>query len=105
MRGAREEHVAQASRLAADQRMRHFWDGAGDMGEAFPEVLGLSSAAWDVYLLYDRDATWSGALPPKPAFWMHQLYGVTNAPLLDPKGFAAEADRLAEGRKPPLARP
>jgi hypothetical protein len=43
--------------------------------------------AWDVYLIYGANARWDGPSPPTPDFWMHQLNGVENAPLLDPEVF------------------
>jgi len=94
MQGAEERHVAEASRLATDPRVHQYWDGANELGEAFRAVLGLSGPAWDVYLLFGPDQTWSGTLPPKPMFWMHQLHDVTQAPPLDAATFVREADRL-----------
>ena len=65
-------------------------------------TLGLSQAAWDVYLIYPPGVTWppgvawNGDAPPKPAYWMHQLperYGVGDAPRLDPEKFHTEVKR------------
>ena len=97
MQGAEEQHVAEASRLAGDSRVRQYWDGANELGEAYREVLGLSGPAWDVYLLFRPDQTWKERLPPKPVFWMHQLHDVTQAPPLEAATFAREADRLLVG--------
>ncbi len=58
------------------------------------QVLGTGEDAWDVYLIYDRSAKWTGDLPPKPAFWMHQLGGVFPERTLDPDTFAAQASLL-----------
>jgi hypothetical protein len=30
--------------------------------------------AWDVYVLYGKDAVWDGG-PPAPTSWMHQKFG------------------------------
>ena len=58
-----------------DERARHYWDGSQALGEAFAPVLELRSRmAWDVYLLFDKDADWKEA-PPAPAAWLHQLMG------------------------------
>ncbi len=94
MLGAEERHVPEASRLATDSRVRQYWDGANTLGEAYRSVLGLSGPAWDVYLLFGPDQKWEAGAPPKPLFWMHQLHGVTQAPMLDAPAFVRAADRL-----------
>jgi hypothetical protein len=63
------------------------------LGTAYQSTLGLSGMAWDVDILFDRTAAWHGT-PPTPAYWMHQLGGVTSAPFLDPDLFAAKAEAL-----------
>ena len=58
-----------------DERVTHFWDGAGELGETFGRVVKLplsKTFAWDVYFLYNGSRTW-GAPAPKPDEWMHQL--------------------------------
>jgi hypothetical protein len=94
LRGAEEKHVAEASRLASDPRVTHYWDGTNGLGQAYASVLGLPQPAWDVYLLFDPSQKWEADLPPKPVFWMHQLGGVTQAPTLDGRIFARTADSL-----------
>ena len=59
----------------------------------FQRVLGLDEDAWDVFILYDRSARWSGDLPPSPSYWMHQL-STSRAPHLEPEEFANQANRL-----------
>ena len=86
--------MSDASRLAPDARVRQYWDGGNQLGDAFRRVLGLSGPAWDVYLLFGPEQTWTGDLPPKPLFWMHQLHDVTQAPVLDAETFSQQADRL-----------
>jgi hypothetical protein len=98
MLGAEEPNVPEATGLATDARVRHYWDGAGVLGAAYQSALGLSGPAWDVYLLFDQTATWHGSAPPTPAYWMHQLPGVASAPFLDPDLFAAKARALLGGR-------
>ena len=94
MRGAEEGHVPEASRLASDPRVRQYWDGGNVLGRAYQSKLGLDGPAWDVYFLFGPHQTWKETAPPQPVFWMHQLYGVTQAPALDVASFAVEADRL-----------
>ena len=81
--GGQEKDVAEATATFSDRRARHFWDGAGWTLEHFKPVLDIQVDAWDLYLLYGPDSRWEGEQPPKPLFWMHQLRGVDNGPLLD----------------------
>jgi len=65
----------EATSLLADSRVRHYWDGQRALGYPLGRTLQLkeSQLAWDVYLVYGREAKWtSGSLPP-PQDWMHQL--------------------------------
>ncbi len=64
---------AAGTSLPPDDRVAYGWDDAGALGDPFAQALGLSSRAWDVYLLYPAGARWDGALPPPPTRWMHQL--------------------------------
>lgn len=73
--------------------MRHFWDGEQVVGSAFEPVLGTRGAAWDVWMLFDRQASW-GAGVPVPAWWEHQLPGMPDDRVLDPARFAAKATAL-----------
>jgi hypothetical protein len=53
--------------------------------------------AWDVWLIYGPEATWDGALPPRPQRLMHQLralQGSTEFPHLDSDVFAQEVHQL-----------
>lgn len=77
-----------------DRRVRYFKDPDSLSGMLWEKVLKTERAiAWDVYLLYDADAQWENE-PPKPAFWMHQLGGVTIAPRLDEEKFTEELKAL-----------
>jgi hypothetical protein len=70
------EEAMSSTSLVPDLRARHYWDGSQQLGEAFSPVLGLRARlAWDVYLLFDADAHWDGASPPKPRRWLHQRPG------------------------------
>jgi hypothetical protein len=94
MLGAAEPNVPEATGLATDARVRHYWDGENVLGTAYQSALGLSGPAWDVYMLFDGTATWHGSTPPTPVYWEHQLGGVTSAPFLDPDRFAGKAEAL-----------
>lgn len=56
-----------------DLSVTHSWDGERQLGHMFSGALGLSSIAWDVYLLYGSGTRWNSEVPPTPDFWMHQL--------------------------------
>jgi hypothetical protein len=80
-----------------DDRAAHLWDGTGASMRAFQSALGLGEEAWDVFLLYDRNARWNGDVPPQPKFWMHQLSS-SLAPHLEPEEFAKQANALLGSR-------
>lgn len=87
-----ERVVSEATKYLPDKRVRHFWDGDEVLKKAYSPVLGLDGPAWDVYLAYDRNATWKDA-PPAPQYWMHQLR-LAPGLRLDGDTFAAEINKL-----------
>lgn len=103
MAGGDRSDVPDATRIVADPRAIHYWDGPGATLRAYASVLGFSEPAWDVYMIYGPEARWDGALPPKPAFWMHQLgsegHERVDGPYLDPAEFAAKAGEMLEARR------
>ncbi len=91
MLGGKANNVPEAMTLAADPRVSHYWDQSNDLGTAYERILPVAGGpAWDVYMLYAPGIVWSGAEPPQPSFWMHQL-AITNAPRLDATVFADHA--------------
>ena len=87
----------QAYRGACNQkvrrtRVRHYWDGENFLAKAYSPVLGLDQDAWDVYLLYDKDAEWKDA-PPKPIYWQEQL-GISDETKLDRDKLTGEIKKL-----------
>ena len=82
--------VAQAAELN-DGRVAQLWDPDRVMGELSARTLGLSSTAWDVYLVYPAGVTWASETPPYPGFWMHQLpseSGADQSLRLDPEALS-----------------
>jgi len=56
---------------------------------------GETGLAWDVYLLYKREARWRDG-PPAPGFWMHQMMGIDPglAPFFDGEVFRKRVREL-----------
>ncbi len=91
MLGGKAGNVPDAMTLAPDPCVSHYWDASNDLGITYQRVLPVSTGpAWDVYFIYAPGIVWSGADPPKPSFWMHQL-AINNAPHLDAAVFADHA--------------
>jgi hypothetical protein len=96
--GAEERHVPAAAALIPDRRVAHFWDASQVVGKAFQPIVGTPVPSWDVWMVFDRQARWNGELPPRPAWWEHQLHSLPPERYLDPKRFAKKA-RALEARK------
>ena len=79
-----------------DPRVRHFWDGQEVVGRAAQPVLHTPEPAWDVWMLFGRDATWDGPLPV-PAWWEHQLPSMPEDRHLDADRFSDKAGQLLSG--------
>jgi len=91
--------VGKATTRLSDSRVKHYWDGNGDLMQSYARVLDLGKRpAWDVYLLYGSEAEWKTD-PPMPDSWMHQLRDVDESRLLKGETLAAELAVLVERRK------
>lgn len=95
-----ERAVPNAATRLPDKRVAHFWDGKGELVEAYKTILPTKNAqsgeyvrAWDVYLVFAPGVEWKEQ-PPKPSFWMHQLYLVDPKNSFDSNGLANELQRL-----------
>lgn len=105
-----------AAERVNDPRCQHYWDDSGQIARCFGRMLGVDqgTSAYDIYLVYDRDATWdpegtmgsepkdfralrSGWAPGRPAarFTQHQT--------LDLPGFTQ--DGLEQALRRTLAAP
>lgn len=82
----------------SDPRLSYYWDGGKATGEDWGKALGIDRTAWDVYFLYGANAAWNSGTPA-PDFWMHQLGGVTKAPMLNKNDFEAKLKELLASRK------
>lgn len=82
-----------------DKRVSYFLDPDSSTGTQWERVLKTERfIAWDVYLLYGADANWENE-PPQPAYWMHQLGGVTKAPRYDEPTFRAKLKGMVDEMK------
>jgi len=101
--GGQEADVPVATRFVPDARATHYWDGTGGTMRGYRATLGISEDAWDVYMVYGPLARWDRDVPPSPVFWMHQLGSEdeprVQGPYLDPGVFAAQVDRILNGRE------
>ena len=88
------------SRSFPDKRVSYYKDPDSLAGNLWKGVLRIErDIAWDVYLLYGPDAQWEKE-PAHPEFWMHQLFGVTNAPPLDTEKLTEELKGLLDNLEP-----
>ena len=95
--GSTAAAVPEAMKLVADPRVENFWDEDGAALKAFQPPLGLDQDAWDLYLIYLPGTVWEGAIPPKPVFFMHQLWKAPDAPLFDGPVFAEKVRAALSG--------
>ena len=79
-------------------RVSYVLDERSETATEWQSVLGTPSVAWDVYMLFGPDSKWE-TRPPQPAFWMHQLSGVSSAPRLDEKVFTSKLMAMVHDMK------
>jgi len=85
--------------LFSDSRVRHYWDPKKFLGQMLSRTLHLkASIAWDVYLVYPLEHSWTTDLPPAPEFWMHQL-DEEQKRLLDPPRLIRTVQTKVDGVK------
>lgn len=93
-----ERDVPNATAEVWDARASHYWDGKKVLVNGYRDALALPEDAWDIFLLYGPEATWGGAIPPRPRYWMHQLGSRSkprvNGPYLDTDRFLLETREL-----------
>jgi hypothetical protein len=93
--GAKEEHVADTIPLLNGPRVHHYWEETGVIGLHYADVMEVGMYVWDFWAIYGPDVRWEGELPPKPAYYEHQL-GVTSQKFRTfPKELVLDAERFA----------
>jgi len=103
--GDTRELSLKMAKKAEDPRMVYqSWDSEQTTGNTFTAVLSAEdegwqagdSPAWDVYLLYEGDATWAADRPSVPSYWQHQGAGPMETALNYAKLKAEIEARLAK---------
>ena len=86
--GGWEEAANDQGARIADSRALRYYDADAGVGKLYGPILHLPRGlpAWDVYMVFGRDARWE-AQPPAPTYWMHQL------------GLAAPSDLQLDGKR------
>jgi hypothetical protein len=88
------------SRSFSDKRVSYYKDPDSLAGTLWKRVLQIDNEiAWDVYFIYGANARWENE-PSKPDFWMHQLFGVTTAPLFNAEKFTQELKAMLTKLEP-----
>ena len=97
----RDDSGADSSRTCTGENRAPGEGGAGwrrrELADGLElKVDGEEVYAWDVWLVYGPDAVWEGELPPKPEYFMHQLWalGGTDLPRFDSEVFAQRVHQL-----------
>lgn len=92
-----QKNGAGAAKLIADPRVRFYSDPKGVTGTAYGKRMNIaeSSPAWDIYFVFGVDVRW-GNEPPRPDYWMHQLWGLDPKLLLDGPVFCEHVKKLLE---------
>jgi hypothetical protein len=99
--GATEKDTANTCSIVHNAHVKQYWDPNKELGTLFANALSMKFGdkevyAWDVWLVYGPNAEWTGAVPPKADFLMHQLpdlMGRDGFPFLRAPVFAAEVER------------
>lgn len=94
---ALEKNGAEGAGLISDPRVRFYVDPKEVLGTAYGKLMHIpdGSPAWDIYFAFGPDAQWRNK-PPKPDFWMHQLWGVNPKLLLNGPVFLDHVKRLLD---------
>lgn len=91
------EAALKSQSIVDDSRASHFWDLDQSLGRAYGKSIDLprgGDLAWDMYLVFGRDAKWDATLPV-PSLWNHQL-GMDSRYLGDGSAVRAAIEEASE---------
>lgn len=89
--------IPQATKRFTDGRVSHYWDQNKDLVREYSRVLNIDGPAWDVYLLFDKNAEWKDQVPT-PIYWMDQL-GLENGTRFDADKLGKRVQELIDANK------
>jgi hypothetical protein len=100
--GGGAKDIPAAAALLRSSAAKLYWNPTGDFGQKMSHALNYWNGhrwvyAWDTWLIYGPDASWSGATPSQPALLMHQLGGLPHTeqfPHLDARAFTAKVHAM-----------
>lgn len=69
-----------ATRQFSDPRVHQYWDGEAELAKSYSPIVKADGVAWDVYMLFDRNAEWKDK-PPAPVYLMDKIGLPTGRPL------------------------
>lgn len=92
------EVAAKAAKLLTDARIHQYWDPKRLFNAQILDAImfPVQVRIYDVFLLYDRGATWAKTLP-RPGYWMHEFQGL-HGPRWNPAGFADQTVKALRGQ-------
>lgn len=61
-----------ATNRFSDSRVRQYWDARAEMSRSYAPILKAEGDAWDVYMVFDRNAEWKDK-PPAPVYLMDKI--------------------------------
>lgn len=95
--------VDKAVTVLTDPRAQHYWDQNSLLNAQLLDAImfDVGVRMYDIFLLYDRTATWGERLP-RPPYWMHEYRGAPG-PWYDPQEFAKQIERALANE--PLPKP
>jgi len=71
-----EAAAALAAATMTDPRVRHFWNPDMSIGHEASRAMGVQEQldpAWDVFVMYGKEAAWKGPGMPAPSGWLHRV--------------------------------
>lgn len=94
-----QKNGSDAAKLIPDSRVRFYSDPKDLAGAAYGKVMKIphGAPAWDIYFVFGANIGWRDE-PPKPWYWMHQLWDMDPKLLLNgPVFFERVKQQLSDG--------